>query len=156
MNSRPLAALCLSFVLTGCATFNDTELGIIRQSGVSPRVFEKMRDERVLTPEDVIEATRRRVPERYLVRQIEDAGVDYVLSPDDYRRLQRAGVSPLVLETLVAASDEFASLYVAPRYDMYPVDPYYDDYYGPGLHPRVSGSVGAGFTTGGRGRWRHW
>ena len=44
-------------------------------------------------PEDVIELTRRRVPDRFIVRQIEDVGVDYVLSPEDYQRLRKAGVT---------------------------------------------------------------
>jgi hypothetical protein len=158
MNSRCLpATLLLSFLLTGCATFNDSELGIIRGSGVSPRVYTKMEAGRVLTPEDVIELTRRRVPERYILRQIDDAGVDYVLSPEDHKQLQQARVSPAVIDALIMVSDEFSDRYAAPRYRVYGPDPYpyyYDDYYGPRLYPRVGGSVGIGFTTS-HGHWHH-
>src|SRR5690349_5610681 len=106
MISRLLSAslLSLGLLLTGCATFNHTELGIIRGSGVSGRVYNKMEDGRPLRPEDVIELTRRHVPERYIVRQIEDVGVDYALTRDDYKRLQKAGVSRGVIDALIAAS----------------------------------------------------
>jgi hypothetical protein len=146
----PLAlglGLCL---LTGCSTFNETELGIIRGSGVSSRVYSKMDDGHELRPEDVIELTRRHVPERYILRQIDDVGVDYVLSPEDYKRLRRAKVSPAVIDALVVASNQFSERYAAPSRRVYIGDPYYydDPYstaYGP---PYVTGSIGIGFSTG--------
>jgi hypothetical protein len=157
MNPRPLiASLVTCLLVSGCATFNDSELGIIHQSGVSPRVFAKMEQGRVLSPDDVIELTRRHVPDRYIVRQLEDAGVDYVLSPEDYQRLQKARVSPEVLEALVAASDEFASRYTSPRAHVYVADPYYDDYYFPHRSPvYVTGDIGVGFSSH-HHMMRHW
>lgn len=159
MKHRVLTALLAACFLTGCATFNETELAIIQRSGISPRVFEKMQAGRVLTPEDVIELHRRRVPDRYVVRQIDDVGVDYVLSPEDDQRLQRAGVSPQVIEMLIAESDDFASRYAAPRYDAYFADPYYYDeyYYGPRplLRPRIGGAAGVRLYRGPYTPWRH-
>lgn len=159
MNSRFLpATLCFvaGLLLTGCATFNDSELGIIRGSGVAPRVYGKMQEGSVLTPEDVIELNRHHVPDRYVLRQIDDAGVDYVLSPEDLKRLQTARVSPPVVDALVTASDEFSSRYAAPRRAVYYSGPdpyYYDDgyYYDRRPYP-VHGSIGIGI---GAGRWRH-
>ena len=158
MNPRLLAATSLlGLLFAGCATFNKSELGVIQRSGVSPQVYAKMERDRVLTPPDVIELTRRRVPDFYILRQIEDVGVDYVLSPDDRKRLQQARVSPPVIDALVVASSDFSDLY-APRRRIYYGDPdpyYYDDaYYGPRPYP-YGGAVGIGFSTG-RGHWRRW
>lgn len=166
MNLRPL--LCAVFTaaaFSGCATFNEAELGIIQRSGASPRVVTKMADGRPVTPEDVIELTRRRVPDPYILRQIDDVGVDYVLSPEDFTKLKKARVSPPVIDALVVASDEFAERYTLPRYSGYAYDPlldpypypypYYDGYYGPRYRGPIRGSVGIGFTTGGPRHWRH-
>lgn len=148
--------LLFAAALSGCATFDESELATIQRSGVSPRIVSKMESGRVLTPEDVVELTRRRVPSNYILRQIEDTGVDYVLSPEDYQRLQKARVAPEVLDALLAASDDFAARYAAPIYRPRMVGPYYDDdYYEPRPHPYVSGSVGVGFSSARPGRWRH-
>jgi hypothetical protein len=140
-------SLIAILLLTGCASFTDAELGRIRQRGVSPRVVAKFEDGKVLSPQDVIELTRRRVPDSFIIRQIEDAGVDYVLSKDDTKRLRAAGVSAAVLDALRSASDDFARGYYAPRYvtsyGVYGEYPY-DDYYGPGSYYPY-GSVGFGF-----------
>jgi hypothetical protein len=144
-----LAILFAGSLLTGCATFTETELGQIQSSGVSSRVVAKMEHGDPVTPEEVIELTRRRVPDTYILRQIDDAGVDYVLSPADFKKLKNAGVSGAVLDALVTASNDFAERYTASRYHFYAADPYYDPYpyygyYGP--RP-IYGSVGIGFST---------
>ena len=172
MNLRsllPVAVLSAGFaLLTGCSTFTENELGIIRGSGVTPRVYEKMQRGREISPEDVIEMTRKHVPSRYIVRQIEDIGLDYVLSPDDVKKLEKARVSRDVIDTMIAASDEFGSRYASPRrssvmfysgYDPYFYDDYYgyDGFYGPGYgHYRrpypVGGTIGIGIAP----AHRHW
>ncbi|MEI9893248.1 MAG: hypothetical protein WDN28_04920 [Chthoniobacter sp.] len=115
MNLRPiLASVLLLTGLTGCATFTPAELGQIRQRGVSPVVVGKIEQGRVLTPPDVIELTRRGVPDSFILRQIEDAGVDYILNRDDVKKLQAAHVSRPVMDALFAASDDFASRYGPP------------------------------------------
>jgi len=124
----PATLLSLGLVLTGCATFDKTELGIIRGSGVSGRVYNKMQDSRPLRPEDVIELTRRHVPERYIVRQIEDVGVDYALSREDFKRLQNANVSRGVVDALIAASAEFSERHAPSRHHVYFGDPFYYPY----------------------------
>jgi hypothetical protein len=151
------AALLATLLFTGCATFDDSELGIIRGSGVSQRVYTKMEDGRELTPEDVIELTRRGVPDRFILRQIDEEGVDYVLTPEDEKRLEKARVSPPVMDALRRASDDFSSRYAAPRHSVYidePAVPYhYDDgYYGADPYP-IHGSIGIGISS---PRHRHW
>lgn len=131
MNLRPaLVSLLLAVGFTGCATFTPAELGQIRQRGVSPAVVNKMEDGRVLHPGDVIELTRRGVPDNFIIREIEDAGVDYVLNRDDLKRLKDARVSRAVVGALLAASDEFARNY-APGGRVHAYAPYpYGYYYG--------------------------
>jgi len=164
MNFRLLfASIFVALGFTGCATFTPAELGQIRQRGVSPTVVNKMEDGRVLHPGDVIELTRRGVPDRFIIRQLDDAGVDYVLNRNDFRRLQDARVSRPVIEALVAASDDFASRYApAGRVHAYGAYPYsygYGPYYGgdPYFYPYpvggVSVEIGGGRYWGGR-HWR--
>lgn len=163
MNFRPiLASILVAVGFTGCATFTPAELGQIRQHGVSPTVVNKMEDGRVLHPGDVIELTRRGVPDNFIIRQIDDAGVDYVLNRNDMKRLQEARVSRAVMDALIAASDDFASRYSPSghvhAYATYPGDYYGGPYYGYGFNPYyypyggVSVSVGGGRCWGGH----HW
>jgi hypothetical protein len=162
MNLRPaLASILLAVGFTGCATFTPAEMGQIRQHGVSPAVVNKMEDGRVLHPGDVIELSRRGVPDSFIIRQIDDAGVDYVLNRSDIKRLQDARVSRRVMDALLAASDDFASHY-APSGNVhvygYPYDYYYGPYYGgysPYYYPYggFSVSVGGGHYWGGHHHW---
>jgi hypothetical protein len=153
-----LASTALAIGFTGCATFTPAEMNQIRQHGVSPAVVNKMEDGRVLRPNDVIELTRRGVPDHLIIRQIEDAGVDYLLDRGDVRRLQEARVSRRVLDAMIAASDDFASRYApAGRVHAYayPYDYYYGpNYYSPYYYPYggFSVSVGGGHYWGGH----HW
>jgi hypothetical protein len=128
-----LASLSLLVLISGCATFSDSELAQIRQHGVAPAIVGKMEDGRVLTPSEVIELTRRGVPDDFIIRQIDDAGVDYVLNRNDVKKLRSAHVSQPVIDALQAQSDEFASHYSSPghvhAYAAYPPYPY-DYYYG--------------------------
>ena len=106
----------------------------MRRHGVSPAVVGKMEEGRVLIPADIIELTRRGVPDDFIIRQIEDAGVDYVLSRSDFKMLQAARVSRPVMDALIAASEDFASQHNPNRPRVYAGYPYYD-YYGPYPYP---------------------
>jgi len=170
MNLRPiLASLLLVAGLSGCATFTDAELGQIRQRGVSSAVVGKMQNGRVLSPGDVIELTRRGVSDNFIIRQIDDAGVDYILNRDDVKRLQAAHVSRPVMDALFAASDDFASIYAPPgrvrAYATYPAYPYYGFDYNAYPYPfpyssypypygGVSIGIGGGRCYGGHHHWR--
>ena len=158
MNARlPILSLFAILLFTGCASFNEAELGRIRQRGVSRQVLTKFEDGKVLSPQDVIELTRRHVPDSFIIRQIEDAGTDYVLSKADTKRLRAAGVSAAVLDALRSASDDFARGYYAPRYvtsyGVYADDPY--GYYGPGSYYPY-GSFGIGYYVPFHPHGHHW
>jgi len=135
MNPRPvLAALLLGLAFTGCATFNDQEMAQIRQHGVSPVVVGKMQQGGILTPQDVIQLSHRGVPDEFIIRQIQDAGVDYVLAKSDIKKLADAHVSKDVAVALIMASDEFARDHTSDHHSHVTVgygayDPY--DYYAP-------------------------
>ena len=132
MNLRPIfASFIIAACFTGCATFSDTELGQMRQHGVSPAVLGKMEEGHVLSPSDIIELTRRHVPDDFIIRQIDDAGVDYVLSRSDFKKLQAARVNRPVMDALIAASEDFASRYGPPAHQAYAAYPHNDYYYGP-------------------------
>jgi len=159
MNLRSiLTSVFLATCFAGCATFSDAELGRMRQHGVSPVVVGKMEEGHVLTPADVIELTRRGVPDNFIIRQIDDAGVDYVLNRSDFKKLQEARVSRPVMDELIAASQDYASSHNGPppRVRAYAAYPYDDPYYSPAPYyypyPYYYGvSVGAG----GGGYWAH-
>jgi hypothetical protein len=155
------ASILLAIGFTGCATFTPAEMGQIRQHGVSPVVVNKMEDGRVLHPGDVIELTRRGVPDSFIIRQIDDTGVDYVLNRNDVKRMQEAHVSHRVMDALIVASEDFAGHY-APgghvhAYAAYPSD-YYEPYYGYSTYfypyGGVSVVIGGGHCWGGGGH--HW
>jgi hypothetical protein len=153
-----LASIVLAAAFTGCATFTPNELGQIRQHGVDPVVVHKFEQGQILTPADVIELTRHRVADDLIIRQIQDASVDYVLTRNDLRQLSAARVSREVVDALIVESDDFARSHSpADRvhvYAGYPVDPYYG-YYGapyPYYYPYGGVYVGGGY--GHYHRWR--
>jgi hypothetical protein len=129
MNPRPvLASILVAFSFAGCATFSDREIGQMRQHGVSSAVIGKMEEGHVLSPSDVIELTRRGVPDDFIIRQIDDTGVDYILSRTDFKRLRDAHVSRPVMDELISASQDFASHHSS--HSTYAAYPYpYDPYY---------------------------
>jgi hypothetical protein len=161
-----LASALLLTAFAGCATFSDSELGQIRHSGVSPVVVGKFEQGRVLTPPDIIELTRRGVPDDLIVRQIEDANVDYVLTRNDIKQLETAHVSRQVMDALISASNDFASSHAPPGpphtdvvFAGYPAYPYYDYYGGyPYYYGYPYGGVVIGGVVGGAyyRHHRHW
>jgi hypothetical protein len=159
MKFRPIfTSLLLATGLVGCATFSDQEIGQMRHRGVSSAVIGKMQEGHVLTPPDIVELTRRGVPDELIIRQIDDAGVDYMLTRNDFKDLQRAHVSRAVVDAVVAASEDFASQ-SRPHaaYDVYPYSNYYygiAPYYYP--YPYYYGAyVGGGGAYCGHGHHRH-
>ncbi|MCE9612120.1 MAG: hypothetical protein K8R23_18130 [Chthoniobacter sp.] len=141
------AAVVASLALSGCANFSQTELAEVRQHHVAPEIMSKMERGHVLTLAEVTELTRRGVPDRLIIRQIDNTGLDYTLAKDDVVRLRKAGVAPAVIDALMVESDRFARNYVAgfgPHY----VSPYDDVTYGPDPY-RYTGdaAVGVGFSS---------
>jgi len=147
LSPLPFAVLAASLLLAGCASFNTAELTQIRQKGVAPAIVDKMERGDVLKPAEVIELTRRGVPDPLIIRQIDDTGLDYILSKEDVVRVRAARVSPAVLDALVVESDRFARNY-APGFGPHYVSPYDDVIYGSDPY-RFTGdaAVGVGFSS---------
>ncbi len=128
LHRLPLALLAAAF-LASCASFSTTELAQIRQSGVAPAIVGKMERGHVLKPAEVIELSRRSVPDALIVRQIDNTGLDYFLGKDDVAKLRAARVSAQVIDALMAESDRFARNY-APGFGPHYASPYDDMIYG--------------------------
>lgn len=144
MSSRllSLTVLATGLALSGCANFSATELAEVRQHQVPPDITRKMETGHVLTLAEVTEVTRCGVPERLIIRQIDNTGLDYTLAKDDVARLRKAGVAPAVIDALLVESERFARNYVAgfgPHY----VSPYDDVTYGTNPY-RYTGDAAAG------------
>lgn len=144
--NRRFALLLLSAAFSGCATFDQAELNQVRSRGVSSSVVAKLDRGDPVAPADVIELTRRGVSDLWIVRQIEDHGVDSLITRDDVARMRRAGVRAVVIDTMLQASDQFANSYRYPDVSYYGSsydDPYFG-WYDP--YPRYwAGGVGATF-----------
>ena len=144
MASRILLALAL--LVAGCSTFTESELAQIRQTGLRPELLYKMEHRRVLSPEDLIELKRAGVRDSQVVKQLNDAGVDYVASRPDVSKLRKAGVSAWVIDALLRASERFS----VQQYGS-PFDDYYYGYYGDPWWPGFYGGWGIDYQISGRG-----
>lgn len=125
MNARLSLALA-ALILGGCVTYKEEEFATIRSHKVPPAVYRKLKEREVATPADLIVLTRCRVPDALIVKQIDTIGIDYMLRRSEVTELQSAGVSPAVIESLVAASERFVTRFAPPGYfdthDMYSED----------------------------------
>lgn len=145
----PLFAVA-ALAFSGCATFNEAELGQLRSRGVSGPVLQKMDRGRPLSPADVKELTQQGVPEAIIIKQLNEHGVDSVISRGDVIALRGAGVRPRVIDALLQASDRMAREYASR--ESYWISDDYDPWLGP-RDPQpgiVHGEVGIGFSTGSR------
>jgi hypothetical protein len=154
MNCR-LVLLVLAAAFSGCASFDKSELAQVRQRGVSADVARKLDRGEPVTPADVIELTRRGVPDAWITRQIEDHDVDSVITRSDIVALRRAGVRSAVVEAMSKASDRFAGgRYYAGSWDSWYYDDPYMGFYDP--YPvHWYGAAGAGFIVSPHRRHHH-
>lgn len=139
--------LAASLLLAGCANFTKTELAEVRQRNVPPDIMAKMEGGEVLTLAEIMDVTRRGVPERLILRQIDNTGIDYTLAKDDVARLRKAGVAPSVIDALLVESERFARNY-SPGFGPHFVSPYDDVIHGSDPY-RFTGdaAVGVGFSS---------
>ena len=144
---RPfLPAVFAAALLAGCANFSKQELAQIRQQGVPPVIVGKMEQGHVLKPAEIIELAHRGVPDALILRQINDAGLDYILAKNDVTRLRATHISQPVIDALMAESDRFARNY-SPGFGPHYVSPYDDTIYGSDPYRYTSDATdGVGFS----------
>jgi hypothetical protein len=108
--------LLTALVGGGCVTFKEEEFATIRAQNVPAPIYRKLKERQPVTPPEIAELWRRRVPPRLIEKQIDKVGVDYALRRSEVALLQQAGVPQGVLDALVAASDRFLQRYAPPEF----------------------------------------
>jgi hypothetical protein len=141
MKITPVALLAAALLFAGCATQTKEQLAAVRSAGVSPALIRKLEHFGRLSPGDLIELKRRRVNDAVALRQLDRAGVDYVVDKDIVRQLRKGGVSEEVIAAAQNASERYADQFHRPHvsayyhpwwspypYPGYPYDPYFYGY----------------------------
>jgi hypothetical protein len=149
-----IALLALVF-LAGCATHDTQTIARVRASGVSERTVAKLERGGPLTPENIIELKKRHVPDEVILRQLDEVGVNYVVTTAEKKQLRAAGVSADIVDALVSAGNRFAAYRNTPPVYFYGDYDYYPRYYygAPWWIPH--GNIGLGYTWGGHRHHRY-
>jgi hypothetical protein len=142
--------IILLISLGGCATYTGSELAQFHHLGVPAPLLAKLEHHRPLLPEDLVTLRRLHAPDPWVIRHLNDVGVDYVVTRSDVTKLRKADVHPAVIDAFLRASDRFAvRRYARPYYD-----PWYD--YDPWLWPGGYGGWSFGYYSGfGHGGHHH-
>ena len=142
-----IALLALA-LLASCATHDRQTIARVRASGVSERTVAKLERGGALSPENLIELKMRHIPDDVVLCQLDEVGVNYVVTTGEKKRLRAAGVSADVVDALVSAGHRFAAYRNAPPVYFTNDYDYYPRYYGgPWWYPH--GSIGIGYAWGG-------
>lgn len=119
-----LLPVCLLLMLGGCASLDPGDRAILAQHHVSPAVVDKMQHNEELSQGDVVELSKRGLPDPFIIRYMKSTYAVYQLTSSDVAYLVRAGVSRGVVDYMLATP----SYYGPPRgpywYDTYPYGPY--------------------------------
>lgn len=137
MKHRILILVVATCLLAGCGLSDQqkADYASVQRSGVSSAIYDKMVHDDPLSINDIISLSQAHVSDGVIVRYIRDQGTVYALNGEDFDHLQKAGVSPSVIDFMSRTG------YPGP----YP--------YGPGPYfypPPVAIGIGIG---GGGGRW---
>ena len=95
--------LTVPVLLAACAPTAEqrADYSIVRSSGVSPAIYDKMIHDDPLSVSDIASLGHARVNEGVIIRYIRDHGTVYYLSPPDIDYLQKSGVSQSVIDYMV-------------------------------------------------------
>jgi hypothetical protein len=132
---RYLIIPALALLFSGCATFNERELAYMQRTGVPAPLLVKLDRGEPLVPPEIIALRRRNVPDEFILRHLEDNGVNYLLTKQDILRMRSSGVSARVIDALIIECERFARSYATPSVevasDLWWVG---SPYYGPSLY----------------------
>ncbi len=100
MKSRLLLLLAATCALAGCGLSDQqkADYASVQRAGVSPAIYDKMVHDDPLSINDIVSLSQARVSDAVIVRYIRDHGTVYSLNGDDFRYLQKSGVSPSVID----------------------------------------------------------
>ncbi|MES2570040.1 MAG: hypothetical protein V4710_08290 [Verrucomicrobiota bacterium] len=101
MKIAPLLFLAATLWLAGCATVPDSERIALLQRRVSPEVYQKIVRQQRLTEADVIELSRKGLPNSSIIYYIYITRSEFTLTRADASRLKRRGVSGDVVSFMV-------------------------------------------------------
>jgi hypothetical protein len=139
MKSRFLLLAAATCALAGCGLSDQqkADYASVARSGVSPAIYDKMVHDDPLSINDIISLSQAHVSDGVIVRYIRDHGTLYALNGEDFDHLQKAGVSPSVIDYMARAGNP----------GPYPYGPGPGPYFYP---PPVAIGIGIG---GGGGHW---
>ncbi len=134
MKTSLALTLATALFFAGCATQTKEQLAAARAAGVSPTTMRKLERWGSLSSDDLIELKRRKVNDSVALRQLDRAGVDFVMDKSEIRKLEAAKVSREVIIAAENASRRFVSQYTRPGASFYfygwgyPYDPFYYEF----------------------------
>jgi hypothetical protein len=100
MKSRILLLVAATCALAGCGLSDQqkADYASVQRAGVSSAIYDKMVHDDPLSVNDIIALSQARVSDGVIVRYIRDHGTVYALNGEDFDHLQKAGVSPSVID----------------------------------------------------------
>lgn len=126
---RTLLLCAPLLAMTGCATLNKAELAELRSRNVPPDLCLRMDHRNDLSQPDIVELSKKRVPDGIIIHYIQLTRAAYYLRTDDVVRLKNAGVSPDVIDYMLRTAELYAVSYAR--------SPLYDPFYFPAYNPPV-------------------
>jgi hypothetical protein len=93
--------LAAVLILNGCAIVPDSERIALLQRRVSPEIYYKITRQKPLSEADIIELSRRGLPNSSIIYYIYITKSYFALTRSDVRRLERRGVSGDIVAFMV-------------------------------------------------------
>jgi hypothetical protein len=127
-----MAAVVCALILGGCA-LDSRDRSFLMAHGVGGPLYQKMLHGEPLEIPDIIELSHHGLPPRFIIHYLEDTYFVYNLKTSDVIGLKKAGVSPEVIDYLLATPGLYAP-YRGPLYEPYGPYDYSYDYPGPPVY----------------------
>jgi hypothetical protein len=116
-----------ALTLAGCVTLDKSELAELRRHGISESLYQHMAARDDLSIPDIVELSKRRVPDGLIIHYLEMTHAVYMLRTADVLGLKKDGVSHDVIDYLLQTPQMYAARYGPPFYDpsYYGYQPYF-------------------------------
>jgi hypothetical protein len=125
--SLRLTSLALASLLCSCAALDERQMHSVRAHHVEPYLVDRMKHNEPLGVSDIIELSRRHVPDEIIIHYIDRTGIRFALTRPVGEHMRANGVSVRVLQVISSESRDYvyggprvyvapAPVYVAPAY----------------------------------------